>query len=103
MTASSPEEAEFISGALLEKNLVACANIFPAHKAVFRWNGALQTAQETAVFFKTRAELFPALEAEIRRIHSYECPCIVALPIETGHAPFLEWVAAETQKADVVL
>ncbi len=90
-------QARDISKALVEARLVACANILPAHESLFWWDGAVQNAPEVAVICKTRAENFAAVEARIKELHSYDCPCIVALPIEAGHKPFLEWIAAETK------
>lgn len=93
---ASREEAKEIASALLENKLVACANIFPAHQSIFRWEEKTQVAEETAVIFKTTQDKFQAVEAKILKMHSYECPCIVALPIEQGHEPFLQWIASET-------
>ena len=98
MTASSADEAQRISRVLLEEKLVACANVFPAHTALYRWEEKVETAEEVAVIFKTRAEHFEKVEAKIRALHSYDVPCIVSWPIEQGHAPFLQWIEAETKK-----
>lgn len=76
---------------------MACANIFPAHQSLYWWEGAVQSASETAVIYKTRAENFEAVKDKILSLHPYECPCIIALPIEKGHAGFLEWIEKEAQ------
>jgi periplasmic divalent cation tolerance protein len=96
VTFASAQEAETIARALLERRLVACANIFPAHTSLYRWEGKIESASETAAIFKTRADLFDRVEAAVQALHSYECPCIVALPIEKGHGPFLQWIERET-------
>lgn len=96
MTAPTAGEAERIAAALLDENLVACANIMASHTALYRWKGNMERGQEVAVIMKTRAALFNKAKETIARLHSYECPCIVSWPIEKGHAPFLEWIKEET-------
>lgn len=96
VTAPSQQESEKIAAALLDKKLIACANIFPPHTALYRWKGKTERAQEHAVIMKTRAILFDRVREEIAALHSYECPCIVSWPIEKGHAPFLRWIGEET-------
>ena len=98
ITCPDSEEAQKISRELVERRLVACANILPQMQSVYRWEGTVETGDEIAVIFKTRAELFDQVKEAIVELHSFECPCIVALPIEKGHAPFLEWIEAETQQ-----
>jgi periplasmic divalent cation tolerance protein len=95
ITCSSAEEAQNIAKTVVEQRLAACANIMAAHEAVYWWEGDVKTGQEVAVIFKTRAGLFKKLEAAIKALHSYEVPCIVALPIKKGHAPFLKWIEDE--------
>lgn len=91
------EEAESVSRRLLEKRMVACANIFPAHGSMYRWEGRIENAEETAVIYKTRSSSFDQVKKEILERHSYECPCIVALPLVQGHAPFFKWIENETE------
>jgi periplasmic divalent cation tolerance protein len=85
-------QARNISQILVQERLVACANIFPAHESLYWWDGAVQNTAENAVIYKTRFDNFAAVRAKILELHSYECPCIVALPIEQGHEDFLKWV-----------
>lgn len=96
-TYPSEQEAERISAVLIDERLVACANIMARHRSMFRWDGAMQETREIAVFYKTRAVLFHDLAARIAGLHTYECPCIVALPLESGFGPFLDWVVQETR------
>ncbi len=93
---TSQKEAEEISKNVLQKKLVSCANMFPAHISMYWWEGEIQNAEEVAVLYKTREDLFPDLEKEIKAHHSYDVPCIVGLDIERGHKPFLEWICKET-------
>jgi len=89
-------EGEKIAAALLEKNLVACANIMAPHQSIYKWKGKVERGTESVVIFKTRESLFEQVRAEICALHSYECPCIVALPIVAGHEPFLQWIEEQT-------
>ena len=95
--AVSSDEAKKIAEAVVADRLAACANILPGMESVYHWQGKIQSAQETVVIFKTRAELFPALEARVKELHSYDTPCIVALPVTAGHTPFLDWILEETK------
>ncbi len=81
---------------VVEERLAACANLLEGMQAIYRWQGAVEEADETVCLFKTTGERLPALTARIRAQHPYEVPCIVALPLAAGHPPFLEWIAAET-------
>ncbi len=99
ITCPDREEAHKIAASLVEQRLVACANIMAAHEAVYQWKGKVETATEVAVIMKTRLELFEKTKEAILKLHSYETPCIVALPIEAGHEPFLQWIQAETTDA----
>ncbi|MBG0777282.1 MAG: divalent-cation tolerance protein CutA [Desulfovibrionaceae bacterium] len=96
MTAASEAEAERICRTLVDARLAACANILGPIRSFFRWKGAVHDEPEIAFIAKTTAERFPALAAEARRLHSYEVPCIVALPLCDGDPDFLAWIAAET-------
>ena len=83
--------------ALLEQNLIACANILPAHEALYKWEGKVETGAEHAVILKTRKALFDKVEAAIKALHPHDVPCIVSWPIEQGHTPFMQWIEDETQ------
>jgi periplasmic divalent cation tolerance protein len=94
VTAADAEEARRIGRALVEENLAACVNVLPGHTAIHRWQGKLEEGSEWAFLAKTTAGRFDALRARIRALHSYDLPCIVAFPAETGDADFLDWVRA---------
>ncbi len=85
-----------IARALIERKLAACVNILAECTSVYRWQGKLETATEVPLLIKTRAAIYPELEAAIRSLHPYELPEIVAVPIERGLPDYLEWVNAET-------
>ncbi len=97
VTFESESEANKIAKRIVELRLSSCANIFPAHKSIYWWEGELQNSSECAAIFKTTAQKFNALKDEIIELHSYDVPCIVALPIEKGHEPFLNWIDGQTK------
>jgi periplasmic divalent cation tolerance protein len=100
ITVESEDEGRAIARELLSQKLVACANMLPAHKALYTWQGEMEEGTEHIVLLKTRKDLFKRVEQEICRLHSYECPCIIALPVKDGHAPFLEWISQSTIDRD---
>jgi periplasmic divalent cation tolerance protein len=94
-TCGSAEEAASIARALVERRLAACVNIVPGVRSVYRWKGAVEEAGEWLLIVKSSQALFERLEEELRRMHSYETPEIVALPVAAGSASYLEWLGAE--------
>ncbi|MEG2004415.1 MAG: divalent-cation tolerance protein CutA [Bilophila sp.] len=97
MTASSLEEAHRIAEDLVERRLAAGVNILPFVASVYRWKGAVRKASEVALLAQTSEDRFEALVARVCSLHSYETPCIVALPMLHANAAFLDWIDAETQ------
>ena len=93
ITTSSREEAEKIAITLLEKKLIACANIFGPVSSRFWWQGKIDKAEEYVVFMKTEEALFEEVAKHVKRLHSYEIPEIIALPITKGFKPYLEWIS----------
>ncbi|MBL6928354.1 MAG: divalent-cation tolerance protein CutA [Rhodospirillales bacterium] len=96
VTAGSRDEALRLGRAVVEKRLAACANIVGETTSIYRWEGELQEDAEVALILKTRAALVDDATAEIKRLHSYDCPCVVALPIDGGNDEFLNWIINET-------
>lgn len=97
MTASSLEEARRIGAALIEERLAACVNLVEGMRSLYHWQGAVEEGQEVIVLAKTRADLVDRLTARVVEVHGHECPCVVSLPIDGGHAAFLAWIDAETR------
>ena len=89
-------EAEEAGRALVEQRLAACVNILPGMISHYRWQGALERAEETVMLIKTRASLAEAVRAEVKARHSYQMPAILVLPIESVDQTYLAWVLAET-------
>jgi periplasmic divalent cation tolerance protein len=96
VTASDIGEARRVALAVVEKRLAACANILPGVESLYWWEGQVQSANETAVIFKTRPSLVPALSDAVKAAHSYQFPCVVVLPITGGNADYLRWIGDET-------
>ncbi len=98
ITTASLEEAKKISYLLIEKNLVACANIINGVTSIFEWEGKIQEQGEYLLLVKSRIELFEILKKVVLKNHSYHCPCITMLPILKGHKEFLDWISQKTTK-----
>lgn len=98
ITAARVEEARRIGRALVEERLAACANIVPGMESIYHWQGAVVEDKEVLLVVKTRVELVEAAIARVKALHSYTCPCVVALPILTGNPAYLEWLGQETRE-----
>jgi len=86
-------EARRIVSKIVRKRLAACATIILGPvQSVYRWKGKVQATREQLVLIKTVEKQLPALEAEIKRLHSYEVPEIIAVPITWGSTDYLNWV-----------
>lgn len=96
ITTETEKEANDIAAALVDENLIACANVFPAVTSHFRWQGRVENETEAAAFFKTRRALVDTIVARVKDLHSYDCPCVTVWPIEGGNPEYLAWVAEET-------
>ena len=95
VTAPSHDEAEQIAKTVVTEKLAACANIFDGVTSIFHWEGTLCRENEAVLILKTTEDKTAALTARIKELHSYDCPCIVSLPVEGGNQEFLEWVSRE--------
>jgi periplasmic divalent cation tolerance protein len=92
----SAEEAANVARALVERRLAACVNIVSGIRSIYRWKGVVEEAAEWLLVIKSRRPLFGPLVEELRKVHSYETPEVIALPIVVGAASYLEWLVAET-------
>ena len=97
VTVGNGEEALTIARTLVEEKMVACANIVPHIRSIYRWRGEVCDEDEQLLIMKTRSELFPALQDRIRKLHSYEVPEIISVPIADGLPDYLNWVVENTQ------
>ena len=92
----SENGARQIADTLVSRHLAACVHIIGPITSLYWWQGKMETAQEWVCVAKTRQELYDAVEAAIREVHSYNEPEILATPILAGSRGYLEWIAAET-------
>jgi len=97
MTAGSIEEAKNIGGELIEQNLAACVNLLENMTSIYKWGDKLEEGQEVVMIAKTRKVLMPKLIGTVNSLHSYDCPCILELPIQGGNPEFLSWIETETE------
>jgi periplasmic divalent cation tolerance protein len=95
MTAGSKEEARKIGQELVVARLAACVNILDNMNSFYMWQGELQDDTEVVLIAKTTEDRLPALIEKVKSLHSYDCPCIVSLPVSGGNQAFLDWIAAE--------
>lgn len=89
--------AERISRELVGASLVACVNVLPGLRSIYRWHGAVQVDEEVLVILKTPADRLTAARERLVELHPYDVPEIVALPVADGHHPYLQWVVDSTR------
>jgi len=92
MTAASREEAARLAEMLVGARLAACVQIMPEMESIYHWQGSIHRDPEVLLLAKTTQANFDELEREVRALHSYETPEIVALPVTSVSAPYLEWL-----------
>ncbi len=97
VTCKDKDEAKSIAKKLLEEKLIACANIFPEIDSFFWWQQKIDSAKEVPMILKTKKTLSKEVITKIKELHSYECPCIVEIPITGGYKEFLKWICEETK------
>ena len=92
-TCPDAETAERVASELVTSGLAACVNVFPPMRSIYRWKGAVESAQEQMLVIKGRVDDFPAIEARIVALHPYELPEILAVPIVGGLPAYLSWLS----------
>lgn len=92
VTVPDEREALTLARMLVEARLAAGVNVLPGARSVYRWQGAVREAGECLLLAQVSRVAFEDFCAAVRAAHSYEVPCIVALPLEAGHRPFLRWI-----------
>lgn len=95
-TIDDEEQAKALARGAVENRLAACAHIDQPFTAVYRWKGAIETAQEWRVSYKTTTDRLPQLEAWVAEQHSYEVPEWITLPVTDGSEAYLKWVVEES-------
>ncbi|MGC3969245.1 MAG: divalent-cation tolerance protein CutA [Pirellulales bacterium] len=98
-TFSKRDEAEAAAAELVDRGLVACAQVAGPILSVYRWQGKTERNEEAVLTLKTRSDRFEAVEEALLELHSYETPEIIALPIIAGHTAYLNWIDQHVQPA----
>jgi periplasmic divalent cation tolerance protein len=96
-TAGSPQEAEKIARALVERRLAACVNIIPQIQSVYRWKEKIEQETEWLLIIKTRLNIFDSVRDVIKELHSYDLPECVMLDVSGGSEAYLNWVSENTR------
>ena len=99
-TCANEADAARLARALVESRLAACVSVVPGLRSYYRWKDALETADEALLMIKTSRELFAALKTELRKIHPYEVPEILALPVVEGEENYLNWIGVNLRAGE---
>ena len=97
MTAGSKDEARNIGKELVSSKLAACVNILDNMNSFYMWDGELQDDNEVVMIAKTTQDRVPDLVQKVKALHSYDCPCIVSLPLIDGNQAFLDWIVEQVR------
>ncbi|VVB89487.1 Divalent-cation tolerance protein CutA [uncultured archaeon] len=97
ITAGDMEEARSIGRKLVEARLAACANIFPI-TSVFRWKGKIDESDEFGIIVKTRTDKVKEIENTVKKIHSYEVPCVVSFKLDEGSKEYFKWIKESVEE-----
>jgi periplasmic divalent cation tolerance protein len=93
VTCGSFREARTIARELVERRLAACGNVVEAPvRSIYRWKGKVESAKEFLLILKSSRQRFAAVEAAVQKLHSYDVPEIIALPVSTGSRAYLGWI-----------
>lgn len=96
ITCKDRSEALSLGRKLVEERLAACANVLDGMASLYWWNGEVVEDQEAILILKTTANLVEALTKKVQELHSYDTPCVIALPILGGNPDYLHWIDTET-------
>jgi len=91
------ETARRIGHDLVEGSLVACVNVVPGLRSIYRWNGSVHDDAEVLMILKTTGDRLESARARLVELHPYDVPEFIALPVSGGHHPYLQWVADSTR------
>lgn len=92
-----PGKADEIAEGLVEDRVAACVNVVPSLRSVYRWNNGVQKDEEALLLVKTTRDRFEALKQAVLKRHPYELPEVIAVPVERGYAPYIDWVMESTR------
>ena len=97
---ASADEADRIGRAVVEEGLAACINVLGPCRSIYRWQGAIEAAEEVPAILKTTADTSDALMARIATLHSYDVPCIAVWPIEKLLLSYSEWAEQSVRASE---
>ena len=100
-TCPTPEIATQLANDIVEQQLAACVNIIPTIKSVYKWKGKIEHDNESLLIIKTMKQQLASLEELILRLHPYETPEFISMPIESGSKAYLDWIAASLESKTV--
>ena len=99
-TCAAEADAERLARALLDARLAACVNVIPGVRSFYHWKGDIESAAEFMLIVKTSRDLFPALCVEVEKLHPYEVPELLALPVLAGAENYMSWLQANLRGAE---
>jgi periplasmic divalent cation tolerance protein len=97
ITIPHTETGQVMAKKLLEQKLIACANIFPAHMALYEWDGKLEENSEHVMILKTTPDKASEVQRQVQELHPYDCPCILQLSPTHSNQAFFDWVKKQTR------
>jgi len=97
MTTENKDQAREIGRVLVQERLAACVNIIDGMNSMYWWEGKVQDDSETVMIAKTKASLVAELTERVKRLHSYDVPCVVSVQLLEGNRDFLDWIGRETR------
>jgi periplasmic divalent cation tolerance protein len=92
ITTKDKSQAEEIGKKLVEEKLAGCVNIIDGMKSIYYWDNSLQQDCEAILIAKTAHHLLPQLTSRVKQLHTYNCPCVIALPLIGGNPDYLQWL-----------
>lgn len=96
ITTKDKQQARLIGKTLVEERLAACVNIIDGMQSIYWWEGAISEDNEAILIAKTRNSLLEKLTDRVKSLHTYTCPCIIAIPISGGNRDYLRWIKETT-------
>ena len=97
ITTASRQEAKTIGRRLVKERLVACVNLLDGMESIYLWDGEVRHESEVVMLAKTQSSCVSTVIERVEQLHSYDCPCIVALPVQDGNPDYLKWVEEQTR------
>jgi periplasmic divalent cation tolerance protein len=99
-TCANAEDAGRIARELVDHRLAACVSVVPGLRSYYHWQDRVETSDEVLLVIKTSRELFARLQSELAKIHPYEVPEILALPVVEGSENYLNWLDSNLERGD---